>query len=181
MAKGSSFERDICKTFSRWWTKGEREDVFWRTAGSGARATVRTKQGKTTSNSYGDMMALDPIGQPFIGKVVVEMKRGYNKASLQDFIDRGAKSKPLPYEEFVAKLNKECDDSGRKYWMLVVQRDRRKKLAIISRELADHVNRNRILSNIARVKIIKAGYACMAMDLDSFLLFVDPEFFMEKK
>jgi len=43
MAKGSSFEREICTILSKWWTNNERDDVFWRTAGSGARATTRSK------------------------------------------------------------------------------------------------------------------------------------------
>jgi len=42
MAKGGEFERDISRFLSRWWTYGERDDVFWRTSASGARATTRS-------------------------------------------------------------------------------------------------------------------------------------------
>ena len=81
MAKGSDFERTICKELSQWWSreeeKKERDDVFWRTAGSGARATVRQKQGKDTSASYGDVTSIDPIGYPFVSLFLLEIKRGY--------------------------------------------------------------------------------------------------------
>lgn len=49
--KGSVFEREICKALGRWWTDGERDDIFWRTAGSGARATCRLERGKVLRGS----------------------------------------------------------------------------------------------------------------------------------
>ena len=65
-AKGSQFERTVCKDLSLWWTKGKRDDVFWRTSGSGARAKTRSKTGEKTFGQYGDVQATDPIGQPLI-------------------------------------------------------------------------------------------------------------------
>ena len=44
-AKGSSFERLICKELSLWITGGEHQDVFWRSAMSGGRSTVAMKKG----------------------------------------------------------------------------------------------------------------------------------------
>jgi len=75
--KGSSFEREACKEFSRWVSEGSRDDVFWRTAGSGARATNRAKKGSTTHNSEGDMCCLDPEYEWFLNRFMVEMKCGY--------------------------------------------------------------------------------------------------------
>jgi len=65
--KGSSFERKMAKTFSSWYSRGERTDIFWRTEGSGARATNSRKRGNgILYSSSGDMRALDPIGEPLI-------------------------------------------------------------------------------------------------------------------
>ncbi len=61
MPKGSNFEREICKLLSLWWTNDKRDDIFWRTSGSGARATTRSKTKQKTFGQYGDVQATDPI------------------------------------------------------------------------------------------------------------------------
>ena len=77
MAKGSGFEREISHALSHWWSYGTRDDIFWRTAGSGARATMRSKKQLKTMNQYGDLTTIDPTGQPFIDNNLIEIKRGY--------------------------------------------------------------------------------------------------------
>jgi hypothetical protein len=49
MAKGSSFEREIAKLLSLWWSEGMRDDVFYRSHASGGRFTMRRKSGKDTA------------------------------------------------------------------------------------------------------------------------------------
>ncbi|KKK58104.1 hypothetical protein LCGC14_3047790 [marine sediment metagenome] len=80
MSKGFDFERETVKLMSLWWTQDldePRDDIFYKTSGSGARHTSRMKKGISTYNSAGDMGFLDPLGEPFINKFLVEMKRGY--------------------------------------------------------------------------------------------------------
>ena len=60
--KGGNFERDICKALSLWYTYGEDDNIFWRTSGSGNRATVRTKKGQKTKYDYGDITFSNPDG-----------------------------------------------------------------------------------------------------------------------
>ena len=72
--KGSAFEREMATAFSLWWTDGERDDIFWRTQGSGGRATNRAKKGKKTCYQYGDMTFTDPIGKPLIEYASFEFK-----------------------------------------------------------------------------------------------------------
>lgn len=79
MAKGGQNERTKCKQWSLWWSDGERDDVFWRTSGSGARATQRAKTGQETTGSYGDMGYIDVEGKPFLDVFTVEFKKGYSK------------------------------------------------------------------------------------------------------
>ena len=78
-AKGSEFERRMMKQFSLWWSGGTRDDVFWRTAGSGARATARGRRALRTAGHYGDLTATDELGQPFVNRAVVEFKTGYGR------------------------------------------------------------------------------------------------------
>jgi hypothetical protein len=76
-SKGANYERDICKRLSLWWTSGKRDDIFWRTAGSGARATARMKNGLKTKNSAGDVGFIHPIGEDFVNFFHVTLKKGY--------------------------------------------------------------------------------------------------------
>jgi len=73
-AKGAQFERDICVILSKWITNGSREDVFWRSAMSGGRATVGYKSGKKLSSQAGDISCIQPIGHRFIQEFVPECK-----------------------------------------------------------------------------------------------------------
>jgi hypothetical protein len=74
-AKGGQFERDRCVQFSLWWTEGKRDDICWRTSGSGSRATSRRRRsGKSTFNEFGDMKYIDPIGKSFLDTFCFEFK-----------------------------------------------------------------------------------------------------------
>lgn len=125
--KGSSFEREVCKKLSLWVSNGEKDDIFWRTAGSGARATTRAKGGKSTCNADGDMCCLDPAYQWFIDSVLIEMKRGYNSWRLDDFLLPKQKKDSI----FVVweKLEKEAAQLH-KLPLLILKQDRRQELYI---------------------------------------------------
>lgn len=73
-AKGSSFEREICKDLSLWITGGGRDDIFWRSAMSGGRASVAFKKGGSNISQTGDICAVDPIGDPMVKKFFIECK-----------------------------------------------------------------------------------------------------------
>ncbi len=72
--KGAQFERDVCVKLSRWLTQGKREDVLWRSAMSGGRATVRGKQGKKTDSQHGDISAVSVEGHALLKLVTIECK-----------------------------------------------------------------------------------------------------------
>lgn len=73
-AKGSSFERKICKALSLWISKGEDEDLFWRSAMSGGRATTSAKSGKLLRRQCGDISAVSPEGHKLTDYFYVELK-----------------------------------------------------------------------------------------------------------
>jgi hypothetical protein len=72
--KGGAFERLVCKDLSRWVTSGRREDVFWRSAMSGGRATTRLVKGKRSPHVSGDICAVHHDGNRFMDYFYVECK-----------------------------------------------------------------------------------------------------------
>jgi len=83
-SKGSDFERQCCKLLSLWITNGKREDVFWRSAMSGGRATVAKKAGRDVRQA-GDITAVAPEGHALTDHYYIECK-SYKKLDLDSFI-----------------------------------------------------------------------------------------------
>lgn len=77
MAKGGSFENEIAKKLSLWWSDGESPEVFVRTGGSGSRATNRLKSQDKTDYTIGDITYNTPEGKPLIDAWSIECKTGY--------------------------------------------------------------------------------------------------------
>lgn len=107
--KGSQFEREIAKYLSKWISSGKSDAVFWRTDGSGARATTRAKQNKKTPNSYGDLCYIDEMGKSFIDYYLIEIKRGYGgtkRINSKKIIDILAKCNLLTTKEAIKEIRK---------------------------------------------------------------------------
>jgi hypothetical protein len=77
-AKGSAFERAICKRLSLWLSRGERDDLFWRSAMSGGRATLRLRQDlariQINKAQAGDVTAINQQAYDFAEKLFIECK-----------------------------------------------------------------------------------------------------------
>jgi hypothetical protein len=129
--KGGEFERELCKRLSLWWTHGARDDVFWRSAASGGRATIRGRKGQQTYGQYGDIQAVDPIGSPLTQLCTIEAKRGYSSTSFADAIDKGKTMKLQPWEAFLHQARDEAAHAKTPYWMLIQRRDKREALVFI--------------------------------------------------
>lgn len=128
--KGSPFEREICKQLSLWWTNGRTDDVFWRTQGSGGRATNRSKRGRSTFGQYGDICAVNPIGLPLTNLFLLELKRGYHHSNIYELFDRDVRHKNSPkkqlqWEEWYDKANDNNEKAGTYSWLLIAKRDYR--------------------------------------------------------
>lgn len=87
-SKGAYFERRICKELSKWVSNNytyARDDLFWRSAMSGGRATIGKKQGEQREAQEGDISALggdsaeSKLAAKLMSKVVIECK------SLKDY------------------------------------------------------------------------------------------------
>lgn len=132
-SKGSAFEREVCKMLSRWWTGDERDDVFWRSAGSGGMAKNRSNRGGTAFGQYGDIQATDPIGQPLIDVCSIELKRGYAQANIQNLLDKPANAKAQQLETFLAQAANDSKLAGSPYWMLIVRRSQKQALVMFNK------------------------------------------------
>ena len=128
MAKGSQYERDICRLLSEWWSNGERDDCFWRTSNSGGRATTRKQKGKDTKGQHGDMTATDSHGKPFLDAFTIEMKNGYPRANALDMVDRLETAALLPYEKWIYKVTRDTQHAGSKSWWLIHHKPRKESL-----------------------------------------------------
>ena len=125
--KGSPFEREIARELSLWWSKGEYDDWFWRTAGSGGRATNRAKKGKATANGGGDICSQNGEAQKLLNLITFELKRGYNTATVSDLLDiegGGVMAK------FIEQARRSASLAGTPFWAVIHKRDRREALVI---------------------------------------------------
>lgn len=86
-AKGTAFERDVCKSLSLWVTGGQKSDVFWRSAMSGGRATAVNKDGVEVRQA-GDICAVAEEGYDLVDSYYFELKR-YKDLQLPQFLVRG--------------------------------------------------------------------------------------------
>lgn len=98
--KGSAFERKICKELSLWYSREKHDDWFWRTSGSGARATTRQKKGQNSVSGHGDIGATCPEAQELLHHLCFEIKCGYNDVDLFSLISNRAGTKEHPLIQF---------------------------------------------------------------------------------
>lgn len=137
--KGTPFERQIAKELSLWWSDGERDDIFWRTDGSGARATKRRSINIMTANSCGDLGFLDVIGKPFLDVFVVEIKRGYTAdLSVLNILDAKGKNTDVLLHWW-RKLTAEARACGKPFGMIIFRRDHRSTCVCISYDCLNYL------------------------------------------
>lgn len=179
--KGSKFERDVCKKLSLWWTNGSNDAIFWRTSQSGGRATTRAKLGKETKNSHADVWATDPIGQPFLDVVTIEVKRGYSQFTIADLLDKSSRAAFQQYEKWFIKLIETSRRAKTPYWALITKRDQREALVFFPSELTMvsamgiHGIDRPVFKLDVVVEYIQKITCC---HLDKFLASVSPEDFI---
>lgn len=139
--KGGKFERLIAKQLSMWWSGGIRDDIFWRSSQSGGRATQRLKSGKKTYGSYGDIAALDPIGEPLMKFATIELKCGFTHGSAWEVFEalptkKNAKKFPQSnFEKAITQARRSAEQAGSHGWLLIVKRDRKRPIIYVDRQL----------------------------------------------
>jgi len=124
--KGNAFERTIAKTLSLWVSGGTRDDLYWRTAGSGGRATTRRRVArKGTVNADGDIGSESPIGRLLIETFHVECKR-YNKLEAERLVFNNTGFLVSTWKHLVSDSR-----IGKKRPMLIAKQDHRDAIIVL--------------------------------------------------
>lgn len=186
-SKGGDYERDICRLLSTWWTDGARDDIFWRSSGSGARAKVRHRAGAGTAGQHGDVAATDPVGVPFVDVFTTEIKRGYSEYTIHDLLDKLPGAGVQEWEHFFAQAIESYEQAGSLSWLLITRRTRREALVWIPVFIFQELHRVGAFSEkfptpLSRMKVCvrdldkqeKIIDVC-GMHLDAFLEGVKPD------
>ncbi len=87
--KGGSFERDISRLLSLWWTYRERDDVIWRNR------TRRKGKAYNAQMQLGDLSEDGPIAMILFLVFCIECKDGYSRRHKPS---KGAKIKNVPHD-----------------------------------------------------------------------------------
>ena len=83
------------------------------------------KKGKTTYGSYGDIAAVDPIGDPLLKMFTIELKRGSSYSHPGDLLDFKTVNGAHPWVRCLMQAIKSHKESGSKSWMMICKRDHR--------------------------------------------------------
>lgn len=171
MAKGSQGERDVSRELSLWWTNGERDDCIWRTAGSGARFTSRSKQGKHTANSAGDFCFIDAIAEPLFKLLVIENKVGYTKNI--DPLSQVDGKKADILDTWLKKAYLECRQTKRHYPIVIFKRTRKERCVLMPVLLFNEIAQRSGPANFPRIMMLPQR--SVILRLDSFFLWCRPQ------
>lgn len=184
-SKGSAFERKVCRKLSLWWSDGIDDDIFWRTASSGAMAKMRSKKGRRTFGQCGDIQANDPIGQPLLDKVAIELKNGYGHWSVMDVLDKTPKNILQWFEKFILQVEEDRVNAGVDYFLLITKRDQRVPLIFMPRPLYLKIfevyGKPAFKYTPMMVSIALHDKLIVGMRLMDFLKWCRPDFFKTEK
>lgn len=187
--KGSDFERLICVKLSEWWSEGigleKRSDIFWRSSQSGGRATQRTKKGQRTYGSYGDIAAIDPIGEPLLKAFTIELKRGSSYSHPGDLLDFKLSNHRHPWAICLLQAIRSHQECGSAAWMMICRRDHRQAIVYLERRIFRMLREGKPTPSLAPMGVfyltIRDGgddtletVSFMGLTLDTFLHFITP-------
>lgn len=164
-----------------WWTNGRHDDVFWRTAGSGARATTRHKRNRRTRNAYGDICATDHVGAPLLDVAIISLKTGYRETHASGLLDKPNKKKKYELEKWI-KEAKDCwKQSGSFSWVIIHNRKGRAAVVYIPetlfKVLAKHAQRHSMGPGLMYATRKGKAFYFVVMRLEDFLA-IPPKVFM---
>lgn len=133
-AKGSGYEREICRFLTKWLSGVETPYIYYRSPSSGAVATITKSE-----NISGDIISVKPEGEFFTNIFSVEVKTGYKNA---DFFQH---FKDMKNDVIKTFWNQCCIDAKKssKYGMLIFKKSGLKPIVGINNtvrsELSDYV------------------------------------------
>ena len=132
--KGSSFEREVSKKLSKWISKGERDDLCWRTAASGGRYTRRKKQGVNTEGGIGDIYSVSFESKTITDSLAIECKHCKN-LNLWSFITNTEAATYFGYWKEIRQKAKDEEKNA----VLIAKENNKPTLWICDSELAERI------------------------------------------
>lgn len=128
-AKGAGFERQTCQRLSLWVSNMTREDVYWRSAMSGGRATLRTRRnrGPKLLAQAGDVTATHQLGHLLLEHFLLECKF-YKDLKWSQAVHGVGGELPRVWH----KPCKEADENARMP-MVVVKQNHQPELVLLTR------------------------------------------------
>jgi hypothetical protein len=173
--KGGAFERLIATRLSQWWSGGTEDRLFWRTAGSGSSATVRSGKGKRSANQEGDTMSLTPDASHLTRFFSFELKKGYGAWTFHDLADSCRGKGPPPVWHWMKKASECAARSGALHWALVWRRDQRREMIAAPAEAFCQVGAS-VSITMTLSSRVTAGLGEIAIArLDDFLTHASPD------
>ena len=165
-AKGAGFEREICDKLSLWISDGEQNDIFWRSAMSGGRATVAMKKGKKLANQSSDISPIHSLGEALTTIFSIECKF-YADLGIEGFVF-GAKS---GLKEFWDQVTGDARMYN-KQPMLIAKQNRRPVILVFNSSGIAHLTR---LYGPLPVHFVAPNADMHVMDFELFLELADPQ------
>lgn len=158
---GNSWEREFCKILSKWVSPQSEDLLFWRSASSGALATIRSKKKLNSINMDGDITCLDPQYAELTKKVYFECKTV--KANDFNFWD-SPKSNYI-YHAIIETFENAFILNKIPFLAIKVRNNKTPKLIVIPESL---LNELKILPNYSIWRINKSNYSFAIMKMDTF-------------
>ena len=184
-SKGNAFERQFCKDLSLWWSDYHQDDVFWRSQTSGARSTIRCRQGLETRGQAGDVAATDSRGELLTKIICFELKRGYSTFGLEDLLNRDISRPPAKYLEWFLQAETSRQQMGSYTWAVVIRKDRRESIIFFPSTFATFLEENvlkvePVPSVCLSIPYRESIWRVWGVQLQHFFDEVDPDLLREK-
>lgn len=161
--KGASFERDTCRRLSLWVSNGKREDLFWRSAMSGGRATVAGRRGVNLASQAGDISAVDKAGHVLTAELYFETKH-VKDISLANFIIKN--TGPLArYWQTACKESANYDKTP----VLIIRQNRFPTLLITLPNVMQLLCKERLPSGSELARVYTKWGRCVIWDFEQTL------------
>lgn len=170
VTKGPEFERKIGKMFSKWLSRGERDDLFRRNVLSGGQFTL-SESGEKIRGRSGDLVDNHPYVYYFGARFAVECKH-YKNLEIPTFLLGGES-----FLKQVVKKTKQQAVKERKQWLVVACQNCRPPFVLFG-EGAIHPD---LFANLMYHKLFLNGMpddVVYMMHLENFIK-MDPESFLK--
>lgn len=164
--KGAGFEREVCTKLSNWLSEGEQDDIFWRSAMSGGRATVKMKAGVKLAAQSSDISPIQAIGEALTTRFSIECKF-YASLGLEGYFFGAATG----LGQFWAQVKNDAETFD-KMPMLIAKQNRKDVLLILDSEGVAFFEG---LYGRLPLKFISKVDGAHFLMFDDFLTFADPK------